>query len=232
MNHQQVKSIPLLMLLMLKILLISTDALSHPKFPTVNRRNFVKNSVFFSTILSSWCVTTTTTTIQPNNNHNYASAIEFIPASPNFKYSYQDGLEILATQRVACDNILAVISDGNLNEAAFKIMQLNAQVLVGGKIVLDSIQNDHSGEPKRINGRTNDTTDAVNTLKLLKCQEKFATLIDVSNESEILVSKALKGKLGATTPAQLKLLSKMKDVRDAFDDFILEFIEDSANTSL
>lgn len=218
----QIISIPLLGLTACSLFRISCDALSQPKPSVIDRRKLLKEAFLISTT-AACC------------NIKHASAIEFVPASPNFKYSYQDGIEILSTQRVACDNIYTVISDGNLNEAAFKIMQLNAQTKVGGKIVLENMQiNDSSlsisGAKK--DNKKDETKDAIDTIRLLRIQEKFALLIDLSSECEVQVSKALNGKLGATAPAQLKLLSNIKDLRNAFDEFLLEFVEDVINTSL
>ena len=220
--NNQIISIPLFGLTACLLFCISCAALSQPQPSVINRRIFLREAFFISTTTACY-------------NIKHASAIEFVPASPNFKYNYQDGIEILTTQRVACDNIYAVISDGNLNEAAFKIMQLNAQTKEGGKIVLDYMQtNDSSSLISGIKyaNMKKETKDAIDTTRLLRSQEKFASLIDLSSECEVQVSKALNGKLGATAPAQLKLLSHIKDLKNALDEFLLEFVEDEVNTSL
>lgn len=203
---------------------MTTSALSSSSPQIIDRKTFLRRAGTFSATASSFSI------IQPIKD---ASGIEFVPASPNFNYSYQDGIEIISTQRIACDNIFSVISNGNLDEAAFKIMQLNAQTRMGGKIILDTLQTANSSSVvPTANGERSKSTDAINTVKILKSQEKFAALLDISSDCETQISKALNGKLGATTPAQLKLLSNMKDLINAFDEFLLEFVEDTVNTSL
>jgi len=135
-----------------------------------------------------------------------AKAIEFVPPSPTFNGTYKDALEILYTQRIALDNIREVISSGKLDEAGFKLMQLSAQTRVAGKIVLDTLQESISN-----NGAM---------LRYLSCQKKFAILVDLCDECGIVVQNALKGKLGAVAPAQIKIGVVVEDAILAYDDFL------------
>ena len=75
---------------------------------------------FFSRISSVAAITTSFPQL--------SEAIEFVPASPSYNGTYQDAMEILSSQRLAVDNISDVISNGNLDEAGFKAMQLSAQI--------------------------------------------------------------------------------------------------------
>ena len=148
------------------------------------------------------------------------NAIEFVPPSPYFTGTYQSAIEIVYAQRAAVDNIDKVITDGKLDEAAFKVMQLSAQTRMGGKIILDTFQ-------EKI-ALSKDSSSDVTLLRFLDCQKKFVTLLDLSDEFEISLQSALKGKLGSTTAAQMKMLSLVDETKHSFDDFLLDvkMIED------
>ena len=138
-----------------------------------------------------------------------SKAIEFVPASPSFQGTYQDAKEILYSQRLALDNIGDVISNGNMEEAGFKIMQLSAQTNTAGKIILDSFQEKSFG-------------NGINILRFLSCQKKFATLLDYCDLCGLSLQKALTGKLGVTAAAQLRLGSVVEETKNAFDDLLGE----------
>lgn len=122
--------------------------------------------------------------------------------------SFDDAMDNLKAQRLACDNIRDVVSNANLPEARFKIRQLNAQTAATGKVVLRSLQQRSS--------------DPVSMVRYLKCQEKFSVLQDLCGECEILMERALRGDLGAIAVAQIKILSVVEDTGGAFDDFLAE----------
>ena len=86
----------------------NTLQMNSSRYRVVDRSSFLQHYLFgASTII-----------VLPNP----ATAIEFVPASPSFNRSYQDAVEIVYAQRLAVDNILTVINDGNLEEAGFKIL--------------------------------------------------------------------------------------------------------------
>ena len=141
---------------------------------------------------------------------NPTNAIEFVPASPFFSGTYQDAVEIMYAQRIAVDNIANVIQDGNIEEAWFKVMQLNAQTKTAGKIILDYYQQQISGK-----------VDNIVLLKSLSCQKKFAILLDLCDECGDALQNP-KGKLGATAAAQIKSSKIVDEIKSAYDDFLTD----------
>lgn len=123
--------------------------------------------------------------------------------------TYADAIEVLNAQRLACDNIRDVVSGGNLPEAGFKIKQLNAQAESAGEVALSSLQRRSAGE-------------SISVVRYLKSREKFGVLVELCEECRMLLEKALKGSLGSTAAAQIKLLEVIDDTMSAFDDFLAE----------
>jgi len=158
-----------------------------------------------------------TTTIATHPKPSYA--IEFVPPSPSFSYTFKDALEIMQTQRLAVDNISNVIKDGNIDEAGFKVMQLNAQTRTAGKIILDTFQENMSTTK---NSSSSDSS--ITLLRFLSLQKKFGILIDLCDECEDTLQVALKGKSGVEAAVQVKALKVVDDVRSSYDDFLHDLV--------
>jgi len=176
----------------------------------------MNRSCFLEQTLSALIGTTATTSMSmlfpsPTN------AIEFVPASPYFFGTYQDAVEIMYAQRLAVDNIAKVIKDGNLEEAGFKIMQLNAQTRGAGKIILDTFQ-------ENLSSKNSKGDSSVKLLRFISCQKKFATLLDLCEECGDALQTALKGKSPEAnkTAGQIKTLSVVEETKSAYDDFLLD----------
>ncbi len=106
---------------------------------------------------------------------------------------------------------------------------------MGGKIVLDEWQiqgiplqtvdvntNRNNNVVGTSVSNTSTTNKSVDTLRLLKAQKKFGALMDTCDECTVQVENALRGKLGTSAVAQIKLLTVLNDARSAFDNFLLE----------
>ena len=173
---------------------------------TMNRSHFIEHVIMSGII---------TTTISTHPTPNYA--IEFVPPSPSFSYTYKDAVEIIQTQRLAVDNILNVIEEGNIDEAGFKVMQLSAQTRTAGKIILDTFQENISSSKSSSGGDS-----SITLLRFLSLQKKFTILIDLCDECEDTLQTALKGKSGVTAAVQLKALKVVDDIKSSYDEFLHE----------
>ena len=174
---------------------------------TINRSHFIKQSIL------SGIIATTIATTHPTPNN----AIEFVPPSPSFSYTYKDAVEIVQTQRIAVDNISNVIKEDKIDEAGFKVMQLNAQTRTAGKIILDTFQENMSSTKNSSSGDS-----SITLLRFLSLQKKFTTLIDLCDECEDTLQMALKGKSGVSAAVQIKALKVVDDIKSSYDDFLSE----------
>lgn len=174
-----------------------------------------QNNINRSTFISRLIFPTITTTIMPNQPSN---AIEFVPPSPYFSGTYADAIEILNTQRLAVDNIATVLKDGSkLDEASFKIMQLNSQTRMAGKIVLGTFQEGLSSAAKRHNREATDVN--ILLLRYISCQKKLAILLDILDECEA----SMYGTTGSSSAAlQVKMLDRVDATKNAYDDFLMD----------
>jgi len=174
---------------------------------TMNRSHFIEH------VIMSGIITTTISTHPTPSN-----AIEFVPPSPSFSYTFKDAIEIIQTQRLAVDNILNVIKDGNIDEAGFKVMQLNAQTRTAGKIILDTFQENMSLSKSS----SNSGESSITLLRFLSLQKKFGILIDLCDECEDTLQMALKGRSGVSAAVQLKALKVVDDIKYSYDGFLSE----------
>ena len=123
------------------------------------------------------------------------------------------------------DNIGTVISDGNLYEAGFKVMQLSAQTRTAGKIILDALQEKIAGPAPGSNSALksseSENASGIILLRYLSCQKKFAILLDLCDECGTSIQNALKGNLG-TIAAQIQSSATVNETKSAYDDFLAE----------
>ena len=226
--------------------------------PLLPRKDFLRRIIISSTAII-------TTQLLPSSKHA-AHAIEFVPASPSFSYTYKDAMDIFHAQRRACDNIITVIANGDLNEAGFKLMQVTAQTRMGGKIILEELQsgNGNWNESQKNNKRgtssknifqasdnsitktksiitkedassntnLNTNANAMDIAKYLSLQKKFAILMDACDECNIQANNALRGKLGTSAVAQIKLLKVVEGVIYAFDYLLLDLEHATADEQM
>ena len=178
---------------------------------TIQSKSTMNRSYFIEHAIMSSLTTTIATHPTPSN------AIEFVPPSPSFSYTYKDAVEIIQTQRLAVDNILNVIEEGNIEEAGFKVMQLNAQTRTGGKIILDTFQENMSSSKS-----SSSSDSSITLLRFLSLQKKFGILIDLCDEYEDTLQMALKGKSGVKAAVQLKSLKVVDDIKSSYDVFLSE----------
>lgn len=154
--------------------------------------------------------------LRVDSNYIFATDSSARIPSGSDSLSNLEAIEILQTQRLACDNIASVISNGDLNEAAFKGVQLASQVKIGGKIILQSLQQGVSSDQTLKN-----KNEPIDIVRYLQCQKEFAILIEACDEFNIQIEKSLRGKLGVSAVAQLQLLPLLDELRSAYDRFLL-----------
>ena len=232
---------------------------SSTRTPLLPRKDFLRRIIISSTAII-------TTQLLPSSKHA-AHAIEFVPASPSFSYTYKDAMDIFHAQRRACYNIITVIANGDLNEAGFKLMQVTAQTRMGGKIILEELQSGNGNywnesqknnkrgtssknifqasdnsitktksiitkEDASSNTNLNTNANAMDIAKYLSLQKKFAILMDACDECNIQVNNALRGKLGTSAVAQIKLLKVVEGVIYAFDYLLLDLEHATADEQM
>jgi len=142
-----------------------------------------------------------------------SNSIEFVPASPFYSGSYDDGREILQTQRLALDNVGTVLEDGNLAEAGFKVQQLSSQVKAGWTIVLRGLQSQI---------RKQNANQAV--LRVLSCQKRFNYLLEVIEALDDSMSDLIRKSRGDGDAAANArgCIILANDAKAAYDDFLRE----------
>lgn len=82
------------------------------------------------------------------------------------------------------------------------------------------------------NLNTNANANAMDIAKYLSLQKKFAILMDACDECNIQVNNALRGKLGTSAVAQIKLLKVVEGVIYAFDYLLLDLEHATADEQM
>jgi len=137
----------------------------------------------------------------------YAPDVKYVPPVESPK-SIKDALETLQTQRLAADDIVEVVSEGRLEEAGIKVLNLLPKVTAAGRLV--------------VSARLDASKDS-ETVRKLRRNQLQSMLEDVTvgyNKVDIAIGQGIRGEMGASAVAQLTILDELKEANRAFDDFL------------
>jgi hypothetical protein len=139
--------------------------------------------------------------------------------APDIKYvgplnvpkSTSDAVEILLTQRIAADDIMAVVQAGRLEEAGIKTLNTIPRIVLAGRRILDDTKNGMAVMEK--NGD-------VRALREQQLEENFQILEAAWKSADVAIGQGLRGDLGVSAVAQIRILSDLRDAVAALDDFL------------
>ena len=138
--------------------------------------------------------------------------------APDVKYLKTEGppksvlvaKEVLQTQRVAAEDIQAVILAGKLEEAGIKVLNLIPKVTGAGMTIQEQVQRQY---PVSDSGN--------NQMRVLKYQQSFQEMVALWSGVDVEIGQAIRGQLGVSAVAQLAILRSLKEAIAAFDDFMI-----------
>lgn len=137
--------------------------------------------------------------------------------APDVKYvkpveqpkSVTQAIEILKTQRLAADDIEAIVLSGKLEEAGIKVLNLIPKVTTAGNTVQTIVQKKYSS-----------STATVDQMRITKFEQMLNEMIVLWSQVDIEIGQAIRGQTGMAV-AQITLLKTIKDAIIALDDFIV-----------
>jgi hypothetical protein len=162
----------------------------------------------------------------PEALQKFAPDLQYVPPITLPK-SLQVAIEILETQRLAADDIGAVVSAGRLEEAGIKVLNLIPKVTTAGRVVLSNIQKQQ--QQQRVSAEATTTTssststssdDVVKGLQYQKVEEQYNVMVALWSDCDIVIGQGLRGEMGVSAVAQIQILTSVKDSTIALDDFI------------
>jgi hypothetical protein len=122
--------------------------------------------------------------------------------------NWKTALEVLQTQRLAADDIYAVVQRGQLQEAGIKVLNLVPQVTAAGRVIIDKVSSD-TGK-----------SAGIQEVQLMQLQARLDDTLACWGQVDVTLGQGLRGELGVVTVAQLAILSELRDAMRAYDDFL------------
>jgi len=144
----------------------------------------------------------------PESLEKYAPDVRFVPPVP-MPQSLQKAMEDLTQCQYSIQgSIRTLILKGDLLTAGTQLLDIIPRVAVDGKFILMTLDDNNNGKKE----------------KKVYQEEQFQLALNQvlynMNQVDIMLGQALRGDLGALTPAQIQILSTLKDVEASFQDMM------------
>jgi hypothetical protein len=138
----------------------------------------------------------------------YAPTLNYVPPVPRLT-TPKSAWNALVAQRQAANDIVTVISAGRLEEAGIKVLNLIPRLTVAGRILVEHLA---VGPPS--------SSSSVASLRHQQLQNRLDAAVVAWNDVDILIGQGIRGDLGVSAVAQLRILSELQDAIAILDDFI------------
>ena len=126
--------------------------------------------------------------------------------------SYEEAIKVLGAQRLATNDIMAVILAGRLEEGGLKVLNLIPRVNIAGRLVIQTALT---------LSRVRKDSLAIQQLKEMQLESALNQLLVGFNECDVMIGQGLRGEMGVVTVAQLYILHELQDTIRAYDDFLV-----------
>ena len=145
----------------------------------------------------------------PEKLKQFAPDLKYVPPiKPPASVSVAQ--EMLETQRLAADDIKQVVSEGRLEEAGIKVLNLLPKLTSSGKLIVDSMEVTLIGNP----------STAIDEIKFSRLKDQLNMALGLWGECDVMIGQGLRGEMGSLTFAQIQILSSLRDATAALDDFL------------
>lgn len=148
----------------------------------------------------------------PEKLKQFAPDLNYVPPikTPD---SVSAATQILESQRLAANDIQQVVSEGRLEEAGIKVLNLLPKLTTSGKVIVDSMERD-------LIGTSPSTTTTIDELKFTRLKDQLNMAMGLWGQCDVEIGQGLRGEMGSVTVAQIQLLSSLRDATAALDDFM------------
>ena len=122
-----------------------------------------------------------------------------------------EALDLLETQRLAANDIMSVVQAGRLEEAGIKLLNSIPKVVLSAKCILEEAKEQL---------RVPDSQGEVRALRELQLDESFQVLEASWKSADVTIGQGLRGDLGVSAVAQIRIISDLRDAIASLDDFM------------
>lgn len=135
-------------------------------------------------------------------------------APVEYPKTYTNARDELNTLRQRCMGLNDIVLKGDLTKAGTELLAILPRLTVAGRVVVRSL-----GEAKSKNG-----VDL--SMKAYRAEVAHTELLNMLGQCDILIGQAISGQLGVMAPAQLHILSDLREADALFDEFLRSIPDD------
>jgi hypothetical protein len=149
----------------------------------------------------------------PEKLATFAPDVRYVPPVP-YPKSYTEAKSELDSLQKRCAALDGLVLRGNLTEVGVEILAIIPRLTVDGRVMIQDLN-----DAKVISG-----VDM--SMKAYRAESAHVELLNKLGQCDILIGQALAGQLGAPAPAQIQILSDVKEANELFNEFMKSIPDD------
>lgn len=143
----------------------------------------------------------------PEKLAKFAPDVRWVPPV-RYPKSYSEAKRELDSLQKRCAALDGLVLGGNLTKVGIEILDMVPRLTVDGRVVIQDL-NDAKA-----------STGVDLSMKAYRAESAHVELLNKLGQCDILIGQALGGQLGAPAPAQIQILSDVKEVNALFEEFM------------
>ena len=143
----------------------------------------------------------------PEKLRKNAPDLRWVPPV-EYPKSYKDARAELNSLRQRCVGLGDVVLKGNLTEAGIELLGIFPRVTVAGRVAIRDIREAPSSQGDDM------------SMKAYRAEVAHTELLSRLQQSDLLMGQAIAGQLGASAPAQIQILSEIREANAFFDELV------------
>lgn len=162
----------------------------------------------------------------PEKLARYAPDIRWVPPV-SYPSGYKEALAELCDLRERCKLLDSLVLGGKLESAGVEILGIMPRVTVAGQVVVAALLEKGISQKKGGGGNEGDLS-----MRAYRAEVAMTELLTRLGQCDIEIGQGLRGDLGALTPAQIQILSTVREANTAFEEFLKAIPGDFKPTSM
>lgn len=162
----------------------------------------------------------------PEKLSRYAPDVRWVPPV-NYPSGYREALAELYDLQERCKILDSLVLGGKLESAGVEILGIVPRITVAGQVVVGALLEKGNSQKKGGRGDEDDLS-----MRAYRAEVAMTELLTKLGQCDIEIGQGLRGDMGALTPAQIQILSTVREANTAFEEFLQSIPGDFKPTSM
>jgi hypothetical protein len=143
-------------------------------------------------------------TTDPEILKRFAPDLRWVPPV-QYPKTYKEARTELALLQMKCLTLEETTIKGNLTDVGVQVLEIIPRVTVCGQVLIRALSSEEEGS---------------SSMKGYRAEVAHSELLGRLGQCDVLIGQALKGQMGAMAPAQIQILSEIREANSFYDDLM------------